>query len=423
MTRTSIFGYGSLLLVFLISIAALLPARSHYHFFADDLTLIKTASGMSSNSLAAFDIESKEKRRRPLYFCLLFAEKQLFNGNTQAYFAMHYFFHFLNTILLVWLAKRIGASPTAAFLAAILFFSSSSFYHIMIKLTGTIAFLGLFFFLLATLAWLRFLKGSRFAFLASVLFEQASLLSYELAVVFPLLAFCLTWLYEKDPQKRNRVIARFIPLLTIITLAVFFSLTTAFWHSKVIPQKVSFQSPQLILLKCATFIRMLIFPVFGKEKGILPFGILDSALVRLFPFITILLFSAVFLWKTKSFSALFGNTPKTLIATGISWIIITLLPVVPYPSHFVRATRYLLFPSIGIAIIAGFYLARFFALLSRAYPRAGLFLCVIIMGYYIAINSLSVSFQYPRAQNYLITHPNDDETKHVVKFFASPAIK
>ncbi len=413
MAPPKIFGYGALLALFVITLAVLLPARVRYHFFEDDYRHLENVRRMSQAPGAVFAVEGKDQRRHPLYYALLFTETKFFGEKVLAYFGVHYLFHLLNAILVMRLAWKFGASVPAGQLAGLLFLGSAAFYNILIKLTGTLELQGLFFFLLAVLAWFCFLEGSRLAILRVVLFQMAALLTYEVAVVFPLLACALTFIFEKNVQKRLRIFWKVLLPMLILSLLVFWGLTRDFWFSQALQSKIAPQSAFLLILKFVTFFRMFAAPVFEKGQGPFPFFLFDFGLRLMLPVFVAAAAVCIYLWRTNRFAGFLKRIPEGLIRASVLWIAVTLAPHLPYPGDFAHATRYMLFPAVGMTMILAIFLSGFFDFLKQLFPRAGVVLSVLTLCYMLGINLWAVSFQFERYQNYLQEHPGEDFTAKV----------
>ena len=161
MRSTNVITFPFLGLIFFLYLAILLPSKAGYLFFEDDFRHLEIATRIPAELSSIFVTEQKGHRKHPFYNCFLFAEKYFLGRTTQLYFLMHFVIHFSNAILLICLAKKLEMPSSAAYMAGFLFLVTSSFYNIMIKLTGTLELLGLCFFLLSAIMWLRFLKRSK----------------------------------------------------------------------------------------------------------------------------------------------------------------------------------------------------------------------------------------------------------------------
>ncbi len=240
MITHNLFSRQSLLLGFLfcLLLLALLPKTRHYDYREDDFDHLDIARQIPSHPEAGWNIEQKDYRRHPVFNYFLAGELSLFGLRPPFYFLINLLIHFLNALAVTHLAKRLGAGEQAASFAGALFLCTSAFYNILIKMTGTLELIALFLFIQTVLAWFEFLRtNSGFSYFKVFAFQILGLLTYEVAVIFPLLAFYI--LYYAKSKSKFRISLLFLVPLCVISFILLWFLLQDFFASPTVPQKIT----------------------------------------------------------------------------------------------------------------------------------------------------------------------------------------
>jgi len=401
---------------FSIFLILLLPQTSNYSFHRDDFVFFELAQKVFYEPFAGFYPENIEFRCHPLFIYFLFLEHCVWKGKIVGYFLVNFLLHFFNAILVVQLARVLRVDFPASLIAGLVFLCSASFYGVVTKLTGLATILCLFFFLLATITWVKLLRGDLKLYFTVVLFQIAALSAFEMAIVFPLVAFCLTIFLVTDPEKRKLILLWFvIPLFLFVGIA-FFLISKHFFFSTGFYAKIS--SPFGFIPKLFSLLRMLIFPLLTWDKGLLPFGFFDLKIVRLFPIVFFIVLFIFFLQK-KGWRFFVEEPTQPVVFVLLAWIGITVLPYVAQSLTFEHATRCLYFPMVGFSIIFGIAIAPFFKKNHGCIIGSYLF-SLFFLFYLFTLNIFSTSYHYKRYKKYFTEHAREDYTSQVHALFNEP---
>lgn len=361
-------------LVFLIFLSIFLPSKCHYQYFHDDLLNLRKVKEIFSNPWAGWGLAPEGFRRYPMPLYFLFLEYLIAGLSPLSFFLSKLLIHFFNSILMICLVKKLGAKNDAAMLAGLLFLSSSSFYQVFLNMTSVGLHLCLFFLLLASLDWIEFLKGRAGLFWRIALFQVAALLSYEAAMIFPILCLammgCGRFAAAEFRTKKNRdILLRYLLPLLLIDFAVIIFLTRNFLASPAFAEKISVSALFLLKAKLLGLTRMFIAPLFTWDKGFFSVSFTDSPVIRMMP---LLFFAVLFsgtLFLTRKWRQFLSSISKETACFSLCWMAIALIPFMLHPLSFEHVTRYLYIPFVGFSILFGLAMSAFFEVTERAYSR------------------------------------------------------
>jgi len=151
----------------------------------------------------------------PLTFTTFYLEHLLWKDRPHGYHATNIGLHAANALLLLLLLRRLRVG--GAFAAALLF----ALHPVCVQSVAWIVerknLLSVFFCLLTTLAFVRYLHGSRSRdYLAALVLFALALLSKTAVCTLPLALLAITW--WRWPQKWKQAAVRLVPLLLLSTI-------------------------------------------------------------------------------------------------------------------------------------------------------------------------------------------------------------
>ncbi|MBI3306878.1 MAG: hypothetical protein HYZ84_03625 [Candidatus Omnitrophica bacterium] len=398
---------------FLIFLALRLPQTFHYQNSYDDFRNLELAHKIASDPWAGWQPEPQDQRRHPFFYYFLFLEQKAFGESFPYYFAINFLIHFFNALLVARIAKFLGAKDQASLIAGLLFLCTNAFYGVLIKATDTMQLTALLFFLLAVSSWFDLIRGNARAWWKVILFQTLSLLNYEVALFFPVLAAFLVWVQKPKTENPSKIFLRFILPLFIFDLLLVLFLMQDFGAAHTFHEKISLGTAGFMIPKTLSLIRMLIIPLLTWDKGLLPGSFLNQDWVRLAPAV---LFSGVFavlLMRGKGKKSFSKLIPHSIVYACAGWIAIMILPHMLHPLPFQHATRYLLFPMAGFSILFGVFAGALFEIIQNRYAKIGSLFCVLFMVYILGLNLLGSAYQYRRYQEYFQEHPKEDFSAQV----------
>ncbi|MEQ9618273.1 MAG: tetratricopeptide repeat protein [Deltaproteobacteria bacterium] len=362
------------LFLFLVSLGIYIPSAGS-DFVWDDVETIENsyfafqASSISSIIIPGEREEKKALYYRPLIYASMVLDKGVWGVSPLGFHLSNIIFNAFSTVLFYLLVLlllkefQIGRYHSAAFVSALLF----AFYPMHVESVSWVSgrtdvICGLFFFL-AFIAHILSFKHMYLLFVAAVGFSL-SLLSKEVAVIFPLTVLILDFLTGR--LARFSSIPRYGVYTGLLLLYIYlrgrgFVNIPELSGGRIAPE--SYVSPgagalpeitgviKVILGSYFLYFKKLIFPFeFNAFIESVPHGfyyIISSLAV-----LAMLLITA-FISAVKY---------RGITAFSILWILITLIPSVLVSLFDLASTpaaeRYLYIPSAGLCILLGYYIFR-----------------------------------------------------------------
>ncbi len=160
---------------------------------------------------------------RPLGFVSLWLDRALFHDHVWAYHLQNLLLHFANALLVMFLARRLGLTQTAARWAGALFLTAAITYEPVMWPSARFDLWAMLFTTVALLASARFLKGEARTWMGAALTCYAlAVCSKESGYAYPLLLaiLVLTWPMGSKPADRMRRSIQIGAGVLIVTLAM-----------------------------------------------------------------------------------------------------------------------------------------------------------------------------------------------------------
>lgn len=337
-------------------------------FVADDFTWLRWAAQSIVSDIPKYFTDSQNFFYRPLDKTIVFYLYTLFSFQPQGFHVFILLLHFLTTLGVYFLALQITKNKLNAFLASVLFLflpahSENVYWFSTISVT-----LSSLFIIYAAIAFFHFRKNKSIpAYILSIIISVLAFLSYELAVVIPLL-FILIDIILIRPKKN---LSTFLSHLPFIALVPFYFIVRSLTHAFSGGGDYSYSFNHLIPNVSGNIFGYI--GLFLAGEGFLPlYNTLRSMLredILLFAVIFIFILSLALFLITKYKKEIiksYSNNNTKIIIFGILFGFISLLPYVALGNI---APRYIYLASSGFVIS--------FILLLRLVKNRFIFLSIV----------------------------------------------
>ena len=290
---------------------------------------------------------------RPLKNVLAIVTYKIWGLNTFGYHLNGFLLHLFSTILVFYISLRLFKKENAAFFAALIFAVHPIHTERVAGMTASFDLLGIAFYLLSFLMYLKFREaGSRKYFYYSLFAFVIALLSSEEAITLPLVVIGYEMVFNHNKIKNAfskaavketaKKIWAYFAALSFYLITHFAVLGRAARSSEFITG--DFYSTMLTMARVIIkYIRMLLFPVNLSLNDTMPFS------TSVFDFRVIASLIIIALVVTYAFRQ---STKNKAASFAVFWFFITLVPfynIAPIDSLY--AERYLYLPSLSIGII------------------------------------------------------------------------
>lgn len=301
---------------------------------------------------------------RPLFLLLLRTNYALFAGRPLGWHLMAIGLHVLVTWLTYLVVRKMTGQFTTAWLAALIFGVHPMHHEVVAWVSGTTESLFAVLFLLAFLAYLRSLEGSKTLWITlSCALYALALLSKETAIVFPALVFAHGWIESISAVSENRSAnadrfrSAFMPTIPFLPIALVYlfaryRILSGLGHSIVHVSPVSwlFTLPSILVF----YVRNWLFPWRLSEFYDLYYQQRLSLGQVLLPAVILIALGAAAWFLRHRLGA-------RAVGFAAAWIVIPLLPALGTffftPDELVH-DRYFYVPSLGAALLIALLIER-----------------------------------------------------------------
>lgn len=352
-----------LYLLFIV-LAAFLSSVGNF-FVADDFTWLYWAATSSTTDIITYFTNSQGFFYRPLDKTIVYFLYTLFSFQPEGYHVFTIFLHFLSVVAVFVLGLRLFKNRMLGFLSAVIFaltpvHGENIFWFSTISTT-----LASVFILYAMIAFLNFRQKKHpvLWYILAVILSILAFLSYEIALVLPLL-FILVDLFFIHPKNNAKTVITYLPFIVLIPL---------YYLVRHLTQAFSGGGDYSYSLE------NLIPNVFGNMFGYIGLFLFGNSFVSFYDMLRVtlrdnmVLFAIVFivilvlLWLLFSFMKKKLKTlrkdPLVIIAYfGVVFALIALLPFLGLGNI---SERYLYLASVGLSLS----LIAFLSLLTTLIPK------------------------------------------------------
>ncbi len=201
--------------LFVLILGAFSYSVSNY-FVADDLTWLKWAATDTFHNLPNHFVNAQNFFYRPLIKIITFFLYTIFSFQPRGYHVFIILLHTLSVVAVFILAKRILNNKFLAFCTAAIFALHPVHSENILWFSGLSGVLASMFILYGMYLFLRFRENnSRVGYVAAFILAILALMSYEIAVVAPLLYIVIDLLVVRTKWSR-RLLFLHIPFLSLI---------------------------------------------------------------------------------------------------------------------------------------------------------------------------------------------------------------
>ncbi|MBU0611246.1 MAG: hypothetical protein KKI08_25430 [Armatimonadetes bacterium] len=320
----------------------------------------------------------------PFYNLLYLAVYRTFGASAWAYYAMAILLHSIASVLVAWLVWRLilSAAPAVRPPAQVGLWAAASagvFFALLFAHQEAVAWsqsahhvLAAVLVVGATLLWMSYREGRRWALPLSVLLAVLATLSKESGlVVLPLVVVVDRLLYRDKPAVP--VAWQAVPVLVHIGWRLVVSVHHDSTHYGSMDYQPGWRMvPNLLLVPPQMLLPDLRFDTFA------------ALLQRVLPESVAALLGQASLAPLLALSVLAGYglaRGRALVRLGLLWSVLGFLPFLPFVYFYARAPRYGYLPSVGLALLVGLLVQ--WALTPRPRGRART-LALAAVGLYVA---------------------------------------
>ncbi len=226
-----IFTSNILIGIYLFILTGIVFFQTISNFFvADDFTWLRWAGESNIQDLKGYLLNASGFFYRPLDKFIIFALFSVSAFQPQSYHIFILILHFITTVGVYLLLKKIFGDKLWAFLGSVMFLLLPIHGENIYWLSTISTTLSSLFIVYATLAWLMFREKSLTAYIFSLLLSILAFLSYEMAIVIPGILLISDFFLVKH-KKTWRMFLAYIPILFIIG---------GYWFVRHISRAVSF---------------------------------------------------------------------------------------------------------------------------------------------------------------------------------------
>lgn len=357
--KKSAFSTPAIVIYLLItSIFVFSPMLSNY-FVGDDFTWFRWAA--ENNNFLSFFTKADGFFYRPgtkLYFSTMY---KMFWLNQTVYHTVSMLMHFIVTVLVFLLSKKILKDNRIAALSGFLFLFLSGYHEAVFWISSTGYLFTAFFMILSLLFFVRWIDYKKIVyFFMSLLFLVLSLLFHELGVVTILLLLFYYYIYEAklNPTKLlDKKIYMFILFVPMFIYGLLRFIADSHWFSG----DYNYNLIKLPVNSIGNVIGYLFLSTLGPFS--LPFYSIIRNLFKEQFFIALILgaiFLTVLIFVYRFFRNMTSKEDSRIILFSTGLFIIGLIPFLGLGNI---TSRYSYVSSIGFVIIASFSIKKIYSYL------------------------------------------------------------
>ncbi len=347
----SIFTSAPFILIYLFIILGILffPTISNF-FVANDFQWLHSAAASSMRDIINYFANVKGYFYRPLDRLLIFVLYSLSAFMPQGYHLVMLFLHVLVAFGVYIFINKLFAKKSIAFIGALFFLVLPAHGENVYWISAISSTLATLFMIFGLNSWINFReKKSIFSYIMVIIFGLCALLSYELAVVFPLLLLLTDLFFFKQKKNRSQMLA-YLPFIIEIIL---YGLVRLFTHATWGTGEYTYNFVHIIQNVCGNifgYVGLFIagehfLPLYNSLRAMSR----PNAIALFVVLVALIITICIILWKSrKKISYLMTIKSLKLSIYGLCFGLVALIPVLPL-GHI--AERYFYLGSIGFIIL------------------------------------------------------------------------
>ncbi|MCX5886505.1 MAG: tetratricopeptide repeat protein, partial [Proteobacteria bacterium] len=346
----------------LILIPFLIYANSFLNDFVfDDIPLISEDQTITSlkNIPYLLGITTGNISYRPLRFISYAIDYYFWGLNPVGYHLSNILLHIASSFLVFGVVFRLSGGYWCAFFSALFFSINPVQTDSVVYLSGRRDILCALFYLAGFYFFLRYRKDRKFRYLLLTFFSYLlSLSSKEMGVTLPLLLFVYDFIEVTSREKGvwcsfKEVWSRYYPLyLPVFLVGIWFAYYKIFLNYPSSRHEYYGRSMVTNFLTVGKilvyYLKIIFLPVVLNADYSYNAFPLSGGIGEVGTFFSIVILAGIFFLIARLF------TREKLIAFGLLWFFVTILPVCQiFPHHELLAEHYLYLPVVGISLAIG----------------------------------------------------------------------
>lgn len=349
-------------------------------FVADDFTWLKWAATTNLSDLPKLFINSQGFFYRPFDKVFMYFLYTLFSFSSPGYHLVMFLVHFLIAIGVYILINRLFKNRVFSFIGAFIFLFLPSQAENIYWMSTISANLCTLFIVYGLLFWQNFReRNSKLGFIVSLLFGVLAFLSYEMAVVYPLLLVLFDLFIAKVKFNKKTVIS-YLPVFTLLPL---YGVIRSISHTVSMGGDYAYNLPHLIPNFVGNFIGYFGLMLFGESfislytttrdvlKG-------ESVYIATFLVFGLVVLIAVLFVNKKRIEKLYKDEVVRDAVFALLFIFISLIPFLGLGNI---SQRYTYLASIGFAILAVIFLKKLTSFIKKdQYKTYFLIIFTVLLG-------------------------------------------
>jgi hypothetical protein len=377
--RSVFFSNIALYCYLILLLVAFFAASVNNFFVADDFTWLRWAASSTLVDIPQYFTNSDYFFYRPLDKTIIFFLYNFFAFRPESYHLFTLFLHLMMVVGVYKLSMKLFKQKLLAFVTAFLFLALPIHGENIYWFSTTAVTLGALFLLCAVNAYLNFRQGkSKKWYVITLLFSIFAYLTYEIAVILPLLLFCVDYFITK-PKKSMKTVWEYAPFVLLIPL---YALVRFLTHTFSAGGDYSYNLVHLI----PNFV--------GNTFGYVGLFLVGKNFFPLYDFLReslrgqLLLFGGIFIvasllvffiWKVgkKKLRTYIKSNHGNIFAFGIVFGLVSLLPFLGLGNI---ADRYLYLASVGFCLAFALVLYGLSQKFGKKYEGSVLLIMVGLLG-------------------------------------------
>ncbi len=311
----------------------------------DDIKTFKTIPGVLQSNIAG-SLGNIYKSYRPLQIISYMLDYKIWGYNAFGYHLSSSLLHILVALSIYWLLRVIFDDWVISFLCAAIYVVLPIHTEAVSYISGRADSLAALFMLLSFIFYIKYERKTNIVlFVISMTSYMLALLSRENVIIFPILLLIYSYIFVK-PIKKKLFFG--ISLLSMAYIALRFTifkfeiLSTDFYSFTTIWQRLPG-----VFVAITSYIKLLFIPVdLHMEYG-----------KKLFSYINPLFWLGLIVSILLLYYAWTNRRKNKIVSFSILWFYACLIPQLNlYPINAYMAEHWLYLPSVGFAIVVGYYL-------------------------------------------------------------------
>ncbi|HVA96455.1 MAG TPA: O-antigen ligase family protein [Candidatus Acidoferrales bacterium] len=211
-------SYTMIIVYLLLTVVATFISTITNFFVADDFVWLHWAATAMPSDLPKYFIQAQDFFYRPLDKVIVYFLYSVFSFQPQGFHIFILFVHFITVVGVFFLAQKLSRSRLVGALTALLFALHPAHSENIYWFSTISVDLGAMFIVYMMLAYMKFRENSSVTnYVLSVILAALAFISYEIAVVVPLLLMALD-IFILKPKKNLKTLASYLPFILLVIL-------------------------------------------------------------------------------------------------------------------------------------------------------------------------------------------------------------